>query len=603
MNYYKYGWLTLCFMLSSMLYAQKSVYQTLSLDKLSKSFNSPSNNWKLASKVTSDYRSKHDITFESGQSILVNNGVNGKDIFTKLEHGDIDLEMEFMLPKATNSGIYLQGRYEIQLKDSWAKKRPNHADCGGIYERWDNSQPKGEKGYQGKPPRTNACNAPGTWQKILIRFQAPRFDKKGKKTQNARVLEVRLNDVVVQQNVELLGMTRGSAFDAEAAKGPLRLQGDHGPIAFRNIKYKLYEEQFITPFNISVDYSNSSFDSIPQDLSSIKWISIDNPSTVKIDKNLLEDRYIVQYQFDINIPQTSLYNFDLGVNSNYSFYLDGKKVKSQKKQKWYDRVEQPLNLKKGKHSIKIITANLFRWEFKNIFLGIEMNGMRKIILSDPNVAQKKAKLPITKDNAAEVELIRSFFNIGDAKRSHTINVGTPSKMNFNYDLVNASLNAIWRGNFLNMTQMWSHRGTQLAFPLSPKIETVNIPTIQKKGDIKMAYKNGESISISGYKLDWDGFPVFMYDIDNTSFFDHFRTGENNKRVIRTIHTDQPDSFQMILAAGKSITTVDENVFLVDEKYILDATVGKLSPEISTINGTKVLISKTLSNENKYAIIW
>src|SRR5690606_35316420 len=142
----------------------------------------------------------------------------------------------------SNSGIYLQGRYEIQLLDSWGVVNPTAGDNGGIYERWDDSKPEGQKGFQGYAPRQNVSRAPGLWQKLNISFQAPKFDENGNKTENARILRIELNGVVIHENVELFGPTRGGMENNEKAKGPLRIQGDHGAVAFKNIQITSYDK-------------------------------------------------------------------------------------------------------------------------------------------------------------------------------------------------------------------------------------------------------------------------------------------------------------------------------------------------------------------------
>ena len=216
-------------------YAQ-NVYTQLPLNDLS-AFKTPPTNWSIAGSVKGNL----DKPFEkqAGQGILVNepNQKKNEDIFTNLKHGDINLDVDFMMPPGSNSGIYLQGRYEIQLLDSWAKDTLTSQDLGSVYERWDETRPNGDFGYQGIAPRVNVSRAPGLWQNIKISFLAPKFDASGKKIANARIIQIVLNGVVIIENAELTGPTRGSAFPNEAAMGPLRLQGDHGAVAFRSIKY------------------------------------------------------------------------------------------------------------------------------------------------------------------------------------------------------------------------------------------------------------------------------------------------------------------------------------------------------------------------------
>lgn len=201
-------------------------------------FKDPGKAWSIAGRVYADLEKPNVLKITPGSGIIVNlpdKKTHGVDLFTKDEYGDIDLELEYMMAKGSNSGIYLQGRYEVQLFDSWTVRTPTSGQNGGIYERWDESRPEGQKGYEGTPARQNVSRAPGLWQRIKISFQAPRFDDAGKKIEPARMLKVELNGVLIHENVALSGPTRGGA-GAEKATGLLRFQGDHGAVAFRNIK-------------------------------------------------------------------------------------------------------------------------------------------------------------------------------------------------------------------------------------------------------------------------------------------------------------------------------------------------------------------------------
>jgi hypothetical protein len=162
---------------------------------------------------------------------MITNGPNGRtaDLLTTRKFGDVELYLEFMIPKKSNSGVYLQGLYEVQILDSFGVVSPGVHDCGAIYERWING-----KGVGGSPPKRNASRPPGEWQSFLIRFRAPRFDASGKKVENARFLRVEHNGAVVQENVEVDGPTRASMEYPETSEGPLMIQGDHGPVSLRN---------------------------------------------------------------------------------------------------------------------------------------------------------------------------------------------------------------------------------------------------------------------------------------------------------------------------------------------------------------------------------
>jgi hypothetical protein len=82
----------------------------------------------------------------------------------------------------------------------------------------------------------NASKPPGEWQKFVIDFRAPKFDESGKKIANARFVKVELNGQVLHENVEMKGPTPSGVTGKEAPEGPLMFQGDHGPVAYRNIR-------------------------------------------------------------------------------------------------------------------------------------------------------------------------------------------------------------------------------------------------------------------------------------------------------------------------------------------------------------------------------
>jgi mono/diheme cytochrome c family protein len=141
---------------------------------------------------------------------------------------DYTLHAEFMLSYTpelkgqarSNSGIYHQGRYETQVLDSFGLEGKNN-ELGGIYEVSD--------------PSLNMAFPPLRWQTYDVDFTAPRFDAQGKKIKNAR-LTVRLNGVIVQQDVEVPKPTRAAPNGKETVEpGPIYIQ-DHGnPLHFRNI--------------------------------------------------------------------------------------------------------------------------------------------------------------------------------------------------------------------------------------------------------------------------------------------------------------------------------------------------------------------------------
>jgi hypothetical protein len=157
------------------------------------------------------------------------------DLATKEKFGNVQLHVEFALPTTTtgstvdrgNSGIFLQGRYEVQIFDQ--NNNPIYADgqIGAIYGQW--------------PPLVNAGLKPGEWQTYDILFEAPVFDKAkpdGDKVLKPAYLTAILNGVVVQNHTELLGPTvyRAAArYIAQPAEDAILLQNHNSAVRFRNI--------------------------------------------------------------------------------------------------------------------------------------------------------------------------------------------------------------------------------------------------------------------------------------------------------------------------------------------------------------------------------
>jgi hypothetical protein len=136
--------------------------ERLSLNELS-SFQNPPPNWRIAGDVRGDIKENGVLRVTEGKGVLANlpDKKGAADLYTAFQHSDIDLDLDYMMAKGSNSGIYLQGRYEVQLLDSWGVKSPAAGDNGGIYERWDEARGKGKEGYGGYAPRQNASRAPG----------------------------------------------------------------------------------------------------------------------------------------------------------------------------------------------------------------------------------------------------------------------------------------------------------------------------------------------------------------------------------------------------------------------------------------------------------
>ena len=180
-----------------------------------------------------------ELTTKGTQGGILVNGL-AKDIsipylMTRETFGDVRVELEFMIPQGSNAGVYLMGRYEVQILDSFGKEKVGSGDLGGIYGSRNMSKPKGKRWVPGSRPLTNAAKAPGRWQKMEIVFRAPRFNETGEKTADAVFESVKINGQLVQEDAVCTYPTQSHPLPGEVALGPIAVQGDHGPIAIRRV--------------------------------------------------------------------------------------------------------------------------------------------------------------------------------------------------------------------------------------------------------------------------------------------------------------------------------------------------------------------------------
>ncbi len=162
---------------------------------------------------------------KSGDDMVVVAGAG--DIVSKETFGDAQIHVEFMTPVEKgdgqdrgNSGVYIHGRYEVQVLDSYKSETYPDGQCGAIYGQ--------------HVPLVNACRPQGEWQTYDIIFRAPKFDAAGKKTVNANITVIH-NGVLIQDHAEAKSPTGSAMAQDEKATGPLMLQEHGHAVVYRNV--------------------------------------------------------------------------------------------------------------------------------------------------------------------------------------------------------------------------------------------------------------------------------------------------------------------------------------------------------------------------------
>ena len=576
-------------------------------------FRDPAKSWKIVGNVSADLNKPHKLNTAEGNGILANvpdKKSKGADLYTNFEHADIDLELDYMMALGSNSGIYLQGLYELQLEDSWGVKVPTAAHNGAVYERWDESRPKGQQGFQGYAPRQNVSKAPGLWQNLKIAYQAPRFDANGQKTENAKLLRVELNGVLIHENVVLLGPTRGAMQAEELPKGPLRFQGDHGPVAFRNIKVTHYDKPRPEISNLTYKVYEGRYEDAPK-FDELPPEAEGNSVVITSNLRPLPKQFLIRYQGTLKIQEPGEYRFNLNASGGSGYLKIGEQF-AVPLGGWGGKGK--ITLPAGNMPFELVYSKFHDWATPALGLAVSGPGIRDYLLTDEIASRGEPVDPILIE-ANENTTLRSFMDIPLEQNArgyritHAINVGSPQQLHYTYDLDHGTLVQAWRGGFLDATPMWHDRGDGSSRPLGA-IQQLASPVLSVA---RLAQANtpwlkdtlGSHYKPLGYELDANGAPSFLYKAWGASVKDAVRPLPDGKGLRRELQVQQPgDGLYVRLAEGSSIEQLDKGMYLVDGKayYLKIEDAGGAKPQLRSSGGRQELIVP-LRNRLVYSIIF
>ena len=579
-------------------------------------FKPVSKNWQIVGKTYVDQTQKQTFISEPGTGILLNapgKGMSG-NIFTEFEHSDIDMELDVMMPIQSNSGLYFQGRYEIQLLDSWAVNNPKSSDIGGVYQRFDNKRVP--KGYEGSAPRINAAKAPGLWQHFRIVFQAPRFNAEGVKTKNAIFKEVFLNGVLIHENQEVTGPTQASAFNDEKPMGPFMIQGDHGAVAFRNIQYKMYDPKKVSLTNVKMKEFENSAKFIPDynKLEKLREISTDS---IIADIAGRGTQKLLVYNGVINVPNTGDYLFEMKINGGGGALL----LKTD------TLISLNGEYNNENPGFKLITLQKGEFPFTLIYNKHIKNRMGfNVFVEGPGIARQPLHLvapvnisPVKSidntfviDASNETVMQRGFVMHKKIKKTHTISVGSPKNIHYTFDLAFGSLIQVWGGKFLEVSEMWAGRGSQqTGVPLGLPIAMHGAPDFAYLENTKSNWPDSIPSNTTykqlSYELDNLGNPTFSTQLNGSVITNSFVPIDSLRSLKRIISTKSIKEIYHKLAEGSIIEKLANGVYAIDDRnYFLDLTdKNKYIPVIRKSSGKEELLVKIPAGNQKitYTITW
>lgn len=558
------------------------------------SFENNKGSWSEVSKVWADpLQSGHELFSEGKGSIILNAPTKkkpGTDIVTTEKFGDAEVTLVYMMAPGSNSGIYLQGQYEVQLLDSWSKAEVKAGDNGGIYERWDESKPDGQKGYQGYAPRMNASKAPGIWQTLNVKFKAPRFSPSGEKIENARIVSATLNGVMIHEDVELFGPTRGAMEGGEVALGPIRIQGDHGPIAVQSLEVKAYDTPAPAFSNISYKVFPGSYTELPAENTLIAS-SVGKIASFDEFVAGLTSVSLSKFEGTISVKKAGNYTFRMAVPNGRGAIQIGSSAEPLQLRE--GRITAEKSLQAGEVPFVIWVSKPTDWTAQGFSLTASADGMWPETYSNPAGADFWSNDPILVDTQ-ETPILRSFIELpGRKKISHAISVSSASGTNYSYDLASSQLIRVWRGGFLDATPMWDSRGNGVSLPIGVVTELSEGTSLFHNAEMSAVTKEWQA---KGYQVLGDGAVRFTSKSkDGLELKDQIQVKSDGKGVDRTIELAGNSAPMMIrVAPGKVLTEVADDLYWIEDSGLyLKVNVSGQKPQVGA-DGIFLPITTSLS---------
>ncbi|WP_299546824.1 family 16 glycoside hydrolase [Seonamhaeicola sp.] len=550
------------------------------------------------------------ITFKPGTGMLLN--MNDKErhdaLITNWEHGDLLLDLEVMLPKGSNSGIYFQGRYELQLKDSWGVKIPLGSDMGGFHNNWEKEE---DKIFRGIPPTSNASKAPGLWQTLKVHFQAPRFNEQGEKIANAKFIYVDLNGIRIHSHVEVPTYTGGPLEKNEVARGPLLIQGNHGPVAIRNFKYQLLKASSVKLTSLTYTMYEGAFKGLDElnDHAKVVTGEAKNIDVLSIGK---EDEYGIIYKGTFNIDEEDDYTFSVGYTGGTKLMVDNKKLIENNASGDQGLLKGSVKLSKGTHSFTLFNIKSAAWRAPRLGLSVKSKSTnsKNFHTYDSYPPYINAISPIFVQPDSKPRMLRAFVDFnGNGKRlSHTIGVGTPEGVNYIYNLGSGNLVGVWRGEFVDATPMWHQRGNgsfkpkgavQWLFINQPIAQLLNLDTpFPETGSAPDFISRGYTID----KTTW--LPVFKYRYKQVDIENRITPDSDNNYVVQEIRFSQSGltNWYCKLASG-NVKKLSDGLYLIKQRQYYIKVLSGQAPIVREVNGETELIIPVDGSNIKYEIIW
>ena len=520
----------------------------LSLGDLSE-FKGEDAGWEIAGKALS---APGGFNTQLGQGVLVKSGDAEGQLATAFDHGDLDLELHFMLAEGASFKLVLQERYPLIIAGPGGD---------GIIVSGPGEQ---------ITPKAAPLKAAGLWQTLKMSFKAPRFDSQGNKVENAVFEEVSLNGFPVHSNIEFAPLPLGGA-QSEVATAPLLLIAEGAGVAVKNIGYKSYGLELLTLSDLTYTMYSGTWDKLP-DFSQLEPTKSGAAESLSIrglsDGN---DHYGIIFKGTLNVPTSGDYLFTTNIDDGGDLLIDNKMVVHNDGEPGWGEAKGLINLEKGAHDFEM---SYFQDVWGSALLVFyEGPGIsRKSLVPVAEERRNREREPLVLVPTEEPIAIRSFLTYKGAAKTHPLSIITEEKINYSYDLLNGALIKGWKGAYADANPMWSNRGeTQLLTPMAFSVDFSDRVPVARLLSMSEAWPEQpqEGFKVLGYDIDANGYPIINYQLGNIAFADLTQPAASGNGITRSISINSGQGGPadwLTIAAGNEIVQLSNGWYSVDGEY-------------------------------------
>lgn len=451
--------------------------------------------------------------------------------------------------------------------------------------------------------------APGLWQAVDVWY------KIGNAKSPSILEKLVLNGVTVRE-MQIL---------ASNEQGPLTVQSKTGPIAVRNMGYRVMSPRKVAQWSGPVSYTivEGQYIENPAVARTKNVLKQDTTSQINYEVSYGQPRqYSIFFSGKLNALQTGDYQFELDQGGVAGLWVDGKEVIPTSHRELGQASTGNTTLTAGPHTVDVYFSR--SWFRPGLGLFVSQAGTRPqplhapASLPEPDPVAVISVNPDYNDPMNQVQRIRSFVQMPGEKnkRTHSLSVGSPTGMHYTVDLNQMALLQVWKGNFANTTEMWYERGEpQLLTPLG---ETVRLPgqtplmVLTDEADAWPDSLGENTLQYNGYSIDKQGNPTFTYTLAGATVQDAIKpdlTGPEGGALVRTISlTGSPNGTAYCrVAAGTAVEEVGKGLYAINDRSYYVRLDPKAKVKMRQSNGKQELLlpvdMKNGTGTVQYALIF